>query len=123
MRIALALVATAALTGAAVAASAAPRATNQRCDGNTYQMVQCLKAKTARWDKQLNAAYRAAFKAAGPKQAEQLRKAQRLWIKYRDANCLYYDLGEGTIARIEAGSCMIDMTKGRAQELKRALEP
>ena len=123
MRIALALVATAALTGAAVAASAAPLATNQRCDGSTYQMVECLKAKTAQWNRQLNVAYRAALKAAEPKQAEQLRKAQRLWIKYRDANCLYYDLGEGTIARIEAGSCMLDMTRSRAKELKRALEP
>jgi uncharacterized protein YecT (DUF1311 family) len=123
MRVALTMVATAALTGAAVAASAAPLATNQRCDGSTYEMVECLKAKTAHWDRQLNTAYRAALKAAEPKQAEQLRKAQRLWIKYRDANCLYYDLGEGTIARIAAGSCMLDMTRSRAQELKRALEP
>ena len=40
---------------------------------------------------------------ASRKQREQLRVAQRLWIQYRDANCLYYDLGEGTIARIDAG--------------------
>ncbi|MEJ2623877.1 MAG: lysozyme inhibitor LprI family protein [Pseudolabrys sp.] len=119
MRVALTLVAAAALTGAA-ASAAAP---GQRCDGNTYEMVECLKMKTADWDKQLNAAYQAALKAADRKQAEQLRKAQRLWIKYRDANCLYYDLGEGTIARIEAGSCMLDMTRSRARELKRALEP
>ena len=123
MRIALAIITAAALSGAAVSASAAPVVTDQACDGSTYEMVECLKAKTAAWDKQLNTAYQAALKAAGPKQAEQLRKAQRQWIKYRDANCLYYDLGEGTIARIEAGSCMLDMTKSRAEELKRALEP
>ena len=28
--------------------------------------------------------------AGEPKQREQLRVAQRLWIHYRDANCLYY---------------------------------
>jgi uncharacterized protein YecT (DUF1311 family) len=122
MRTALTLVAAAALTGAAVSASAAPVGSEQSCDGSTYEMVECLEAKTAVWDKQLNTAYHAALKAAGAKQAEQLRTAQRLWIKYRDANCLYYDLGEGTIARIEAGSCMLDMTKSRTEELKRALE-
>lgn len=113
----------AALTGAAISASAAPATAGKRCNGSTYEMVECLKAKTAQWDKRLNTAYHAALKAAGPKQAEQLRKAERLWIKYRNANCLYYDLAEGTIARVAAGSCMLDMTKSRAQELKQTLEP
>jgi uncharacterized protein YecT (DUF1311 family) len=56
--------------------------------------------------------------AGEPKQREQLRVAQRLWIQYRDANCLYYGLGEGTIARIEAGDCMRRMTQNRAIELE-----
>ena len=88
------------------------------CDGNTYQMVECLKAKTAQWDKRLNTAYQEALKDAVLKQQEQLRAAQRLWIQYRDADCLYYGLGEGTIARIEAGSCMLTMTEARARELE-----
>ncbi|WP_249137578.1 lysozyme inhibitor LprI family protein [Bradyrhizobium tropiciagri] len=90
----------------------------QSCDGSTYQMVECLKAKTAQWDKRMNVAYQQALKdAAGDKQREQLRTAQRLWIQYRDANCLYYDLGEGTIARLDAGECMRSMTEARAKEL------
>ena len=80
-------------------------------------MVQCLKAKTAYWDKRMNTAYREAIKTIEPKQREQLRAAQRLWVQYRDANCLYYGLGEGTIARIEAGECMRSMTEVRAKEL------
>ncbi|WP_244486132.1 MULTISPECIES: lysozyme inhibitor LprI family protein [Bradyrhizobium] len=89
------------------------------CDGSTYQMVECLKAKTAQWDKRMNVAYQQALKdAAGDKQREQLRTAQRLWIQYRDANCLYYDLGEGTIARLDAGECMRSMTEARAKELE-----
>lgn len=72
----------------------------QSCDGNTMQMVECLKAKTAQWDKRMNIAYQQALKDAAAKQQEQLRAAQRLWIQYRDANCLYYGLGEGTIARM-----------------------
>jgi uncharacterized protein YecT (DUF1311 family) len=88
------------------------------CDGSTYEMVECLKAKTAYWDKRMIIAYQMAIEDAQPKQREQLRAAQRLWIKYRDANCLYYDLGEGTIARIEAGECMRNMTQARAKELE-----
>lgn len=88
------------------------------CDGNTFQIVECLKATTAQWDKRMTIAYQQAIKDAGEKQREQLRSAQRLWIQYRDANCLYYGLGEGTIARIDAGECMRNMTKARAEELE-----
>ena len=90
----------------------------QSCDGNTFQMVECLKAKTAQWDKRLNVAYQKAVQDAQPAQRDQLRAAQRLWIQYRDANCLYYGLGEGTIARIDAGECMRNMTKARAEEFE-----
>lgn len=90
----------------------------QSCDGNTFQMVECLKAKTAQWDKRMTIAYQQALKDAVPQQHDQLRAAQRLWIQYRDANCLYYGLGEGTIARIDAGECMRSMTEARARELE-----
>ena len=82
----------------------------QSCDGNTFQMVECLKAKTAQWDKRLNIAYQKAVQDAQPAQRDQLRAAQRLWVQYRDANCLYYGMGEGTIARLDAGECMRSMT-------------
>lgn len=88
------------------------------CDGNTFQMVECLKAKTAQWDKRMTIAYQQALKDAVPAQHDQLRAAQRLWIQYRDANCLYYGLGEGTIARLDAGECMRSMTETRAKELE-----
>jgi uncharacterized protein YecT (DUF1311 family) len=47
-----------------------------------------------------------------------LRAAQRLWIKYRDANCLYYRLGEGSVAIVDGASCFLRMTKERALELE-----
>jgi uncharacterized protein YecT (DUF1311 family) len=56
------------------------------CDGNTFQMVECLKAKTAQWDKRMTIAYQQALKDAVPAQHDQLRAAQRLWIQYRDAS-------------------------------------
>jgi uncharacterized protein YecT (DUF1311 family) len=89
------------------------------CDGSTYEMVECLKAKTAQWDTRLNKAYRQALAhAATSAQADKLRAAQRLWLQYRQANCEYYDAGEGTIARLEAGECMRSMTEARAKELE-----
>ena len=114
---------TAVLIGAAVFASAGDQGDReQNCDGSTYEIVECLKVKTAQWNRRLNAAYKQALEDAQPKQREQLRAAQRLWVQYRDANCLYYDLGEGTIARIEAGYCMKDLTQARAQELESKTE-
>jgi uncharacterized protein YecT (DUF1311 family) len=93
------------------------------CDGSTPEMVNCLAAKTARWDKRMTIAYQKALKDAGPQQHDQLRTAQRLWIQFRDANCLYYDLGEGTIARVDAAECMRSMTEARARELENVGHP
>jgi uncharacterized protein YecT (DUF1311 family) len=119
MRIAGAIVIAAALTGAAASAWAADnKEPNRECGVSTPEMVECINEKTAYWDKRLNAAYPKALKNAEPKQREQLRKAQRLWVQYRDANCLYYDLGEGTIARIQAAECMRGMTETRAKEFE-----
>ncbi|HLZ01555.1 MAG TPA: lysozyme inhibitor LprI family protein [Bradyrhizobium sp.] len=91
----------------------------ENCDGSTPEMVDCLAAKTARWDKRMTIAYQQAMKDASPQQHDQLRAEQRLWIQYRDANCLYYSMGEGTIARVDAGECMRSMTEARARELEK----
>jgi len=116
LRISLGAALMAALVSAACAGDQGDPA--QACDGSTYQMVECLKASTAQWDKRMTTAYQQAMKDAGDKQREQLRAAQRLWIQYRDANCLYYGMGEGTIAHIDAGECMRKMTEARARELE-----
>lgn len=117
----IAIISAAALIGAAAFACADP-IDDKECVGSTYEMVDCLKDKTAHWDQKLNAAYQQKLKEAEGKQREQLRAAQRLWVQFRDANCLYYDLGEGTIARIDAGDCMYRLTKSRAEELQDAGE-
>src|SRR6516225_12450984 len=50
---------------------------------------------TAQWDKRLDAA---SFESSdNGKQRNWLHLAQRLWIQYRDSNCLSYDLGDGTL--------------------------
>jgi uncharacterized protein YecT (DUF1311 family) len=109
----------AALVGAATFAFAGDQGEPDKgCDGSTYEIVECLKTQAAQWDKRMTIAYQRALHAGDPKQREQLRAAQRLWIQCRDANCLYYGLGEGTIAGIEAGECMRNMTQARTVELE-----
>ena len=90
----------------------------QDCDGSTVEIVECFKAKTAQSDKRLNIAFEKAMKAANPQQHDQLRTAQRLWIQYRDANCLYVGRGGGTISQINAAQCLFSMTEERAKELE-----
>jgi uncharacterized protein YecT (DUF1311 family) len=89
----------------------------ESCDGSTPEMVACLNGQTAQWDKRMTVAYQRAMKESEAGQREQLRAAQRLWIQYRDANCLYYSMGQGSIARIDAAECMRSMTEARAREL------
>ena len=114
------LITIAAMAALAPAAHAADKADGGAgCDGvSTPEIVNCVMAKTAQWDKRMNAAYQKAMKEDEPKRQEQLRTAQRLWIQFRDANCLYFDMGEGTIARIDAAECMRNMTEARARELE-----
>ena len=107
----------AALIGAAALAFAGDAGNLGECTGSTPEMVDCLMAQHAHWDKELTIAYQQTMKDAGPAEKEKLREAERAWIKYRDANCAYYAAGEGTIARINAAACMRDMTKARAEEL------
>lgn len=107
------------LTGAAVSAFAnMPGNADRACGGSTLDIVDCLSAQAATWDKRLNSAYRAARAASPQDQRDQLREAQRAWIKYRDANCLYYRMGEGSIAQLQAADCLLWMTRERTIELE-----
>ena len=74
----ISLGAAAILVLASVADAAGQGNPEPACDGNTFQMVECLKARTAQWDKRLNIAYQQALKDAGNAQREPLRTAQRL---------------------------------------------
>jgi uncharacterized protein YecT (DUF1311 family) len=101
---------------------AAPAQTQNKpdkdCDGGTYQLVECLNAKAARWGRRLNAAYQQALKDALPRQRDLLRHTQRAWIRFRDAECDYVAAGEGSIARVEAAECLRSMTEKRARGLE-----
>jgi uncharacterized protein YecT (DUF1311 family) len=96
-----------------------------------YEAQTCLNKAITEADRALNAAYQRAQAyitadtdmPADQKPAWQanLVKAQRAWIAYRDANCLFeligaeWDNRSGTTAAQQA--CVLDMTQRRAKEL------
>lgn len=87
--------------------------------GVTPSMVECMNAETERQDVRLNKAYKDIMAGLSAGRKKQLQEAQRLWIKYRKANCdFYYDPDGGSIARINANDCFLSATAARAKELE-----
>ena len=72
----LASITAAVLIGAAAFAYAGDQSEPEKsCDGSTYEIVECLKAKTAQWDKRMTIAYQRMLNAGETRQREQLRVA------------------------------------------------
>jgi uncharacterized protein YecT (DUF1311 family) len=90
----------------------------QCSDGPTVDILECLKARSEHWDKQLNVNFRNALQRAEGPQKAALRQAQRIWIQYRDANCQAYGARQGSLRVIEAAECIRSMTAERASELQ-----
>lgn len=91
---------------------------------STLDMNNCNGAEIERQDARLNSVYKRAKAALEPAQQTQLLEAQRLWIKYRDANCkVYFNLTGGTIDQLNGAGCLLDMTKARADELATLSQP
>jgi uncharacterized protein YecT (DUF1311 family) len=94
------------------------------CDRPTsLQIQECIQNEIATWDARLNSAYQTLEKSVDPSQREPLKTAERQWVVYRDANCKFYGLQEGTIAALKAAECKRAMTQSRASELEDAAKP
>jgi len=90
----------------------------EKSGGVTVDMLDCIGEEYRRQDARLNAFYKAVSAKLEPARRKPLLDAQRAWIQYRDLNCKFYaDPDGGTMATIEANSCMLTMTAARAQEL------
>ena len=86
---------------------------------STVSMVQCTSAETARQDARLNKAYNGLMSKLSKTRKQELQTAQRLWIKYRDANCKFYvDPNGGSIAQVKGANCVMNETAKRATELE-----
>jgi uncharacterized protein YecT (DUF1311 family) len=89
-----------------------------RSQGITVEMRRCTAEEHLRHDKRLNSVYAQLMRDLPKDRADQLRKVQLLWISFRDANCNFYnDPYGGTAHQVMAGSCGLQMTAERADEL------
>jgi uncharacterized protein YecT (DUF1311 family) len=92
------------------------------CTGpaTTVGLVDCLSRSNALSDTQLNSVYQIIQKRLAPDDARRLVETQRLWIKYRDANCsaerALYD--GGTAAYPAYLGCLEAMTRARTKDLQ-----
>ena len=91
--------------------------------GITSAVRNCTSKEIKHQDKRLNSSYKALKKSLSKSRQKELLTAQRLWIKYRDANCGFYnDPNGGTMHRLFAQECFMDATRSRADELKSMLD-
>ncbi|EFQ61372.1 MULTISPECIES: lysozyme inhibitor LprI family protein [Pseudomonas] len=108
-------------------AAAAENPALKKCmDGadTTADMVTCNIKETKVQDTRLNKAYQTALAAQEGNRKQQLQDVQRLWIKYRDANCQFIGSATGgTIDQVNGTGCVLDMTQARAQELEDLVGP
>jgi len=93
---------------------------NEPAGQSTVGMVDCTEKETKIWDTMLNEEYGRLMSLLQGKAAEAVRKAERLWIEARDADCLVpYAIYEGgTIAQPTAASCRLDHTADRALQVR-----
>lgn len=91
----------------------------EKTGDTTVGMIDCMMAETKRQDVQLNKAYKALMADLPASRKTQLQEIQRMWMKYRDANCsFYFDPEGGTQARVSANECVMNTTAERARELE-----
>lgn len=82
-------------------------------------ILECLADEHDVQDRRLNASYKALMARLDTQRKKQLQEAQRLWLKYIEANCdFYYDPNGGTSARLFSAQCTVDVRAQRAAELE-----
>jgi uncharacterized protein YecT (DUF1311 family) len=85
----------------------------------TVDLVDCQTQEMKVQDRDLNAVYKKAMAALPADQQAKLRLAQRAWLDFRQRDCdVFYGRETGTIAAIEAGSCMVRHTARRVADLQ-----
>lgn len=115
------------LLAVCASASAAENPALKKCmdsANTTVDMVTCNAKQAKVQDERLNKAYKIALAAQEGERKQQLQDVQRLWIKYRDANCGFLGSATGgTIDQVNGSGCLLDMTQTRAQELEDLVGP
>jgi uncharacterized protein YecT (DUF1311 family) len=87
---------------------------------STKDMQDCMDNEWKKSDGELNRIYQDSLKKLKSEQAALLKKAQRAWLSYRDAQCEadYKMLAGGTAAPLALTQCRINLTQQRTRTLK-----
>lgn len=87
--------------------------------GSTLDMIDCAGRENDRWDARLNRAYQSRMNALNDRQRSALKRAQKAWLAFREADCAAYEDDDwGTISKIDASQCVLRRTVERALELE-----
>ena len=91
---------------------------------STLDIVTCISNEYERQDQRLNDNYQQLRGHLSDERRDQLLSVQWIWITYKEANCGFYaDPEGGTMARINANSCLLSETTRRADELENLMQP
>ena len=100
-------------------------ATLERCvdaDPSTLGVMACIGNADAAWDAELNAVWAELKATLPPEVFAKLLDAQRAWLAYRDAEYealgALYATAEGTMFRPMLASDRMELTRGRARDLR-----
>jgi len=86
---------------------------------STKDMQDCMDEEWKKSDAELNRVYQEALRKLKPEQAALLKKAQRAWLTYRDAQCEadYKMFAGGSAAPLALTQCRVTLTQERTKTL------
>ena len=92
-----------------------------KANGVNPDMIDCVLAETKQQDARLNENYKRLMSKLSEERKKALLEAQRAWIRFRDANCTFWDdPAGGQSAAVTAKECILTTTADRASELELA---
>ncbi|MFJ3487358.1 lysozyme inhibitor LprI family protein [Pseudomonas sp. NPDC090202] len=108
--------------GALMALGIGCSAQAEDCNANQAAMNQCASKQYATLDAELNKQYKAQMAwLTTPERKKTFQEAQRKWLAFRDAECLY-QTGKaedgGSIWPLVQAQCLAEQTKVRVEQLK-----
>jgi uncharacterized protein YecT (DUF1311 family) len=85
---------------------------------STLDLMACIQTEYDLQDRRLNDNYKALMSRLEDDRKKQLQETQRLWLKYVEANCGFYNNPNGGSAhRVMAADCLVQERARRATEL------
>ncbi|MEX2518593.1 MAG: lysozyme inhibitor LprI family protein [Paracoccaceae bacterium] len=95
----------------------------EETNASTQGMVGCIQAEAGAWDAILNREYKNLLPRLDEEQTDAIRRAQRAWIAFRDADCAFpHVLIRGTLAQPWGADCYMQHTARRAMTLRGLIE-